>query len=51
MYHVILNKHVMHFIREAEYHYTIRNKTDKEKIKDLIECYQIIFNIIFLKIY
>ena len=44
MYHVIPKDHVMHFVREAEYSYKIRNKTENEKIKDLIECYQLILN-------
>ena len=44
MHHVILKTHVMHFVIEAEYSYKIRNKTENEKIKDLIEWYQLILN-------
>ena len=44
IYHVIPSTHVMHFVREDEYRYKIRNKTENEKIKDLIKCYQLILN-------
>ena len=44
IYHFIPSTHVMHFVREAEYRYKIRDKTENEKIKDLIECYQLILN-------
>ena len=44
IYHFIPSTHVMHFVREAEYRYKIRDKTENEKIKDSIECYQLILN-------
>lgn len=34
----------MNFFRESEFRYTIRNKTENGKLKDLIGCYQLILN-------
>lgn len=45
IYHVIPNFHLMHFIREADYWYKIRGKSEDDKIKDLFEFYRLIIDV------
>lgn len=35
----------MHFVREAEYRYKIRAKSEDDKIKDLFECYKLMLDV------
>ena len=45
MYYVIPNKHFLQFVREAEYRFKIRDKSQVEKVKDFFECYELILNV------
>ena len=45
IYIVIPSFHLMHFVREAEYRYKIRAKSEDDKIKDLFECYILILDV------
>ena len=41
VYHVIPKFLLMRFMKEIEYRYKIRNLKDFDKIKDILECYQL----------
>ena len=45
IYHFIPSFHLMHFVREAEYRYIIRTKSEDDKIKDLFECYKLMLDV------
>ncbi len=44
-YTVIQSKNIMHFIKEAEYKYIIKEKSYDEKIKDFLECFTLLNNV------
>ena len=44
-YNVIPSKNIIHFIKEAEYKYNIRDKDFDTKIKDFFECFKLLENI------
>ena len=44
-YNVIPSKNIMHFIKEAEYKYIIKEKSYDEKIKDFFECFTLLDNV------
>jgi hypothetical protein len=44
-YTVILSKNIMHFYKEAEYKYIIKEKSYDEKIKDFFECFTSLDNV------
>ena len=44
-YTVIPSKNIMHFIKEAEYKYIIKEKSYDEKIKDFFKCFTLLNNV------
>ena len=50
-YHVIPHKNFLHFLREAEFKYLIRNKNFNEKIKEFFSCCKLLNDIADNEIY
>ena len=50
-YHVIPHKNFLHFLREAEFKYIIRNKKYNERIKEFLECCKLINDVADSKIF
>ena len=44
-YNVIPSKNIIHFIKEDEYKYNIRDKDFEVKIKDFFECFKLLENV------
>lgn len=45
MYHIISHKHLIYYVRMAEYRYKIKDKSQIGKVMDLLDSFQIIQNV------